>query len=379
MLISEIFPPLHGGSGRWFWEIYSRLDSGQYIFAVGHTKGDVEFDKTHSLQTCRINLSSNSWGIKSLEGLTFYWRTFWALRRLAKASHINQIHCGRCLPEGFAAYLVNKFYGTPYKCFIHGEDIESIAQSRELSLIVNAVFKKASMLICNSQNTKRLVVEKFPRYSEKCVVLHPGVDCEYFHPAEKNLVTRNQLGWADRPVVLTVGRLQERKGHDTLIKALPKIKQSIPDILYAIVGDGEQRSNLAKLTNSLKLQDHVLFMDEISDKQLVECYQQCELFVLPNRQIGGDIEGFGMVLVEAQACGKAVIAGDSGGTAETMIPEQTGVIVDCVQPNLLADKIVSLINDPNRLDQMGRHAREHVTKNLDWKALAIEAEKLFKT
>jgi glycosyltransferase involved in cell wall biosynthesis len=154
---------------------------------------------------------------------------------------------------------------------------------------------------------------------------------------------RDGLGWGDRPVILTVGRLQKRKGHDQLILALPKIRQAIPDVLYSIVGEGEERSSLESLVAREGLGDHVQFVGHPNDEELVRCYQQCDLFVLPNRQVAKDIEGFGMVLLEAQACGKPVVAGASGGTAETMRIPETGHVVPCDTPEHLADLVVKLL------------------------------------
>jgi len=143
LLISEIFPPVHGGSGRWFWELYSRLPREDYYIAAGNTPGAARFDKTHDMNVQRLNLSSKSWGVRSLIGLKFYFRTFLHIRRIIKTHKIKSIHCGRCLPEGLIGCLFKVIYCIPYLCFIHGEDVESAATSRELSWIVRKVLKNA--------------------------------------------------------------------------------------------------------------------------------------------------------------------------------------------------------------------------------------------
>lgn len=366
MLISEIFPPLHGGSGRWFWEVYTRLPRGDYIMAVGKHPNQEIFDKTHDLPIERINLSSTSWGIKSLKGLAFYFRCFWVLRTLIKKHQIKKLHCGRCLPEGFMAYLLKLFTGMPYLCYIHGEDIETAALSRELSWMVKRVLNNAEKLICNSHNTAGLVSSKWQTPSERIAVVHPGVDTNKFKPAPRSIEIREQLGWGDRPVILTVGRLQERKGHDMMIRAMPAIIEKMPSVLYAIIGNGDHKVFLNELVDRLGIQHSVSFMNEIDDQAMVKCYQQCDLFILPNRQVGNDIEGFGMVLVEAQACGKFVITGNSGGTAETLIQGETGVVVDCSTPENLAITVVELLSNLTRLEEGKEKARQHVENSFDW-------------
>jgi phosphatidyl-myo-inositol dimannoside synthase len=378
LLLSEIFPPTNGGSGRWFWELYTRLPQDQYVIAADNAKNDEAFDETHSLNLHRLDLSSTSWGLKSLKGLYYYWRVFFHVRRIIENEKITHIHCGRCLPEGFIGYLLNLFLGLSYVCYIHGEDVETAATSRELSWIVRKALNSASKLICNSQNTANLVLNDWQVPSTKVVILNPACDTERFVPAEKNINTKTSLGWGNRKIILTVGRLQQRKGHDMLIKTLPLIAREFPDILYAIVGDGKEKAKLQTLTKTLSLENNVLFMSEISDQQMIQAYQQCDVFVLPNRRVDQDIEGFGMVLVEAQACEKPVIAGDSGGTAETMLPGKTGYIVDCTNSEVMAKQICSLLKDEQLCKEMGKQARIHVEKSLDWKVHTEKAKQIFK-
>lgn len=370
LLLSEIFPPLKGGSGRWFWEVYTRLPNDKVVIAAGETDAAADFDQHHDLNCYRLPLSSWSWGLKSLTGLRFYWRVLTQVLSLVKKEKIEVIHCGRCLPEGFIGFLVSKLKGIPYICYIHGEDVETAATSRELSWIVKKALGGASKLIANSQNTANILLNTWHTDPAKTFVVNPGVDSQQFVPAPENDEIKQSLSWNDRKVILTVGRLQKRKGQDMLIRALPAIVARHPDVLYAIIGNGDQKEALQSLVTQLQLHEHVMFMTELSDEQMIHCYQQCDVFALPNRTVGRDIEGFGMVLVEAQACGKPVLAGDSGGTAETMVLGETGFIVDCTQPELLAAKLNELLGDSVTCQKMGQAGRLHVQQNLDWAVLS---------
>ncbi|MEP7702679.1 glycosyltransferase family 4 protein [Paraglaciecola sp. 25GB23A] len=371
LLLSEIFPPVKGGSGRWFWEVYTRLPAENIVVAAGQTESAYNFDTTSPLKTYRLPLSSHSWGLKSKSGLLYYWRVYREVRRLIKNEKIEILHCGRCLPEGFIGYLIKKLHGIPYICYIHGEDVETAATSRELTWIVNKALNGATKLICNSQNSARILLDKWDSPPSKTFVINPGVDALQFSPATPDENIKATLNWENRNVILTVGRLQERKGHDMLMKALPAIVDKFPLTLYAIIGNGEQKEHLKKLVETLSMEKHVMFMDEINDQQMIQCYQQCDVFVLPNRTVDNDIEGFGIVLVEAQACGKPVIAGNSGGTSETMKINESGFIVDCNTPNELVKKISYLFSYPDKANEMGKLGRAHVESTLDWKQLII--------
>ena len=289
---------------------------------------------------------------------------------------VSQIHAGRVLPEGVIAWCLSRRFRIPYLCYVHGEEVTTLSASRELRWLARLVVSGSAALIANSHSTARLLVEQWGARSSAVSIIHPGVDTTQFRPATRDPAARARLGWGDRAVVLTVGRLQKRKGHDQMIRALHTVRRAIPDVLYAIIGDGEERPALKALVDREGLSGHVAFLGECSDRDLIACYQQCDLFVLPNRQVGQDIEGFGIVLLEAQACGRAVVAGASGGTAETMQVPQTGRVVDCQYPEVLAATIVDLLGDRDRLGRMGVAAREWVAR-FDWSTLGHQAQALF--
>ena len=387
LLITETFPPKTGGSGRWFWEIYRRQPIDQFTIAAGLDSNQQAFDATQKLHMARMPLAFADLGMFSFAGMSGYIKAVRNLWALARENNIDQVHAGRCLPEGWLAWLLKQRRGTPYICYVHGEEVKlpapgethGVMSSRQLRYITRNVMNDASFLIANSHNTERILLDEWEVPPERIRLLYPGADCQRFVPAPRDLEVRRELGWGNRPVVLTVGRLQKRKGHDRLIRALPQIRRLVPNVLYAIVGTGDQEDSLKQLVAELGLDESVLFHDEIADETMLRCYQQCDLFVLPNRQIGSDIEGFGMVLVEAQACGKPVIAGASGGTAETMQIPQTGRVIPCEESGPLAELVTSWLLDPALRKQMGDAARTWASTHFDWASLSQQAAGIFQS
>src|SRR5262249_14768347 len=136
--------------------------------------------------------------------------------------------------------------GIPYFCYVHGEDVSTATCSREHAFLVRRVLRGAAFLVANSYNTQRMLLEEWGLPPERVCVLNPGVDTNYFRPAPRDLGARQRLGWGERPVLLTVGRLQKRKGQDQMIAALNAVREKVPDVLYAIAGDGEERAALEK-------------------------------------------------------------------------------------------------------------------------------------
>ena len=377
LLLTENFPPKEGGSGRWFWELYSRLPNDKVLIVANDTPEGREFDKTHELDIVRIELESTEWGLASTKGLGFYWETIRKVLKLVKEHGIEEVHCGRVIPEGVIARALKLLAGARYNCFVHGEDVETAATSREHSLLVKNVCKNASMLICNSENTANIVHKLGFDSGSKCEVLHPGVDTSRFEVAAPDTSFRQQMGWSGKRVLLTVGRLQRRKGQDFLIKSMPALLKEFPDLFYAVVGRGECYDELISLVDQHKLHDNVCVYPDMDDEALIKCYQQCDIFILPNRTIDNDIEGFGMVLVEAQVCGKPVIAGDSGGTRETMNIGKTGHIIDCSSTENLLKELSPILRNREIVDGEVDIA-DYAKNRFNWDQHVAKAKRLFK-
>ncbi len=378
MLLSENFPPATGGSARWLWEIYSRMPKCDTRIVAGTCDEAEAFDRTHDLNVHRMPLTFDDWGLLSITGWRDYTRAERELNHLVFRGNVHTIHCGRLLPEGYLALRMKKRHGVPYLCYVHGEELNTASTSRQLTWMTARVLQYAGTIIANSHNTADLLKQQWNVPDERLCVLNPGVDTRRFCPALRSDSVRQALGWGDRPVVLTVGRLQKRKGHDQMLRALPQMTSALPNVLYAIAGDGPEQQVLKGLTNELEITQHVQWMGRISDEQLIAAYQQCDLFALPNREIAGDFEGFGMVLLEAQSCGKPVLAGASGGTRETMIENETGCLVDIDSHVQLADKVSEMLSDPQRLNVMGTSARRWVMDRFDWESLSVQAQEVFK-
>src|SRR5262249_30374399 len=124
LLLTEVFPPRTGGSGRWFWEVYRRLPREEVVVAAGECPGHEAFDQTHGLRLTRLSLTLPSWGLLGWRELRDHGRLVRAARRLARAEGVRTIHCGKCLPEGLVALALRWWTGLPYTCYVHGEEMK---------------------------------------------------------------------------------------------------------------------------------------------------------------------------------------------------------------------------------------------------------------
>ena len=186
---------------------------------------------------------------------------------------------------------------------------------------------------------------------------------------------RSRLNLGTRRIVYTVGRLDERKGHDLVIEALPAVIKQIPDILYLIGGTGSNYETLKQKVDKLHLTDYVRFCGKIAPEDIVMFHQLGDVFVMPNRTLdNGDTEGFGIVFLEANACGKPVIGGDSGGVADAVENGVTGFLVNPYETADLCSRIICLLSDSSKAAKMGDSGRQRAWHRFRWPILAKNLE-----
>jgi len=232
------------------------------------------------------------------------------------------------------------------------------------------VYGGASANIANSHSTARML-EALGMPSDRVHVVHPGVDVERFQPQIDASDIRARFGSDGRAILLSVGRLQRRKGHDLAIEAIGRLGSSVP-LTYLIAGDGAERGRLEALVAQHRLQDRVHFLGELSARDLPRYYAACDIFLLPNRIDEGDVEGFGMVFLEAAAAGRPTIGGRSGGVPEAMLDRETGVLVSGTDIGELAAAIHDLASSPEKRHAMGVAGRERVCRAFTWERAAAE-------
>ncbi|MEU7486241.1 glycosyltransferase family 4 protein [Streptomyces sp. NPDC042319] len=211
-----------------------------------------------------------------------------------------------------------------------------------------------------------------PAAAGRMVQLPPGVDEKTFHPGSGGDEVRTRLGLADRPVVVCVSRLVPRKGQDTLIEALPRIRAEVPDAALLIVGGGPYEKDLRALAAARGVGDAVHFTGAVPWEELPAHYGAGDVFAMPcrTRRGGLDVEGLGIVYLEASATGLPVVAGDSGGAPDAVLDGETGWVVPGGSPAAAADRIVPLLQDPELRRRMGERGRAWVEEKWRWDLLA---------
>ncbi|MFF3456235.1 glycosyltransferase family 4 protein [Streptomyces sp. NPDC002730] len=224
----------------------------------------------------------------------------------------------------------------------------------------------------------RIAAALTPGAAGRMTQLPPGVDEKTFHPGSGGDVVRERLGLADRPVVVCVSRLVPRKGQDTLILAMPAILAKVPDAVLLIVGGGPYEKDLRKLASETGVAKSVRFTGSVPWEELPAHYGAGDVFAMPcrTRRGGLDVEGLGIVYLEASATGLPVVAGDSGGAPDAVLDGETGWVVRGGSAEESAERIVALLEDPDLRRRMGERGREWVEEKWRWDLLAEKLKTL---
>jgi phosphatidylinositol alpha-1,6-mannosyltransferase len=373
VVFSELFPPAVGGSAVLLHGIYSRITDAEIVvltdpsFAPGRGGHESVEVVSHSMPTWRS-------GLKDWRGLKYHVRSAMHLRALT-SGRTSIVHCARAIPEGIGALLARLSGGPRYVCWAHGEDLASALTSRELTLTTRAVLACADAALANSHNTAALL-RVFGVPDSKIHIVYPAVDANRFRPDVDGEAVRGRFANGDDILLLSVGRLQRRKGHDTAIRAVAALSETCPTLRYVIAGDGEERPRLEALALKYGVSDRVVFAGVVPEEHLPAYYAACDIFLLPNRIDNGDIEGFGIVFLEAAASGKPVIGGDSGGVPEAVGDRTTGLLTEGGSVESVAAAIHDLASSPSRRHALGTAARTRVQKLFSWQHAAARVSEL---
>ena len=260
--------------------------------------------------------------------------------------------------------------GTPYLAAAHGFEYWLSVAPGSHALMRYATSKASRVPVMCSEFIARTVRTAVPR-AVPVSVLYPGADVTRFRPDLATDDIRDALGVGGRPLVVCVSRLVPRKGQDTLIRAMPAIRRRVPDAALAIVGGGASEDRLRTMAADLPA-GTVAFSGQVAEDDLPRYYAAGDVFAMPCRtRLGGlEVEGWGNVFIEAAACGKPVVVGDSGGARESLVDGETGILVDGTRVDAVAEAVGDLLADPERARAMGTAGRDRVLRAHTWPAIA---------
>ena len=260
--------------------------------------------------------------------------------------------------------------GIPYLAAAHGFEYWLSVMPGAHSLMRYATSKAARVPVMCSEFIARTVRTAVPA-RVPVSVLYPGADVGAFRPDLATEDLRERYGIGERPLVVCVSRLVARKGQDVLIEGMAEVRRRVPEATLLIVGGGPYEAELRALADSAP-GGSVVFAGQVSEDELPRHYAVGDVFAMPCRtRLGGlEVEGWGNVFIEAAACGRPVVVGDSGGAREALVDGETGLLVDGADVGPVADAVATLLGDPALARRMGEAGRERVERSHTWPAIA---------
>lgn len=341
LLISSDFPPVPGGQSRYLYDLWSCLPSDQVVVLAPDLEGAAAVDEGLGCRVVRVWLPLGvGLASKLLKPLVLLWHVW----RLCARLPVRALHCGQVFSAGFAGYCCRRWLGLPYVVYVYGADLLEFRDRPAWGPLLGAILERATRVVAISRFTADAVAAAGVP-PQRVALVPPALDLERFaHPPDRE-AERQRRGWQGRLVILSVGRLVERKGQDMVIRALPTVVARFPEVVYAIGGSGPYGSQLQNLALELGVTERVSFLGFVPEAELPGLYGAADLFAMPSRELpaAGDVEGFGIVFIEANAAGLAVLGGRSGGVVDAVEDEGTGLLVDPGDPAAVAAGLIRLL------------------------------------
>ena len=355
LLFTLEYPPFYGGVANYYGNLVKYWPKRDNISVLNNNNG---------------LLINRTWPV--LKWLSAIPR----LREAIKKGRIDHIIVGHILPLGLAALLCRQLYPIKYSVILHGLDFSRATQIWRKRIISKIILIKADKIICANSYTAELVKSFLGgKVDGKIKIVNPGAEQLATRNSQLATQLKKKYHLNNKIILLSVGRLVKRKGFDQVIEALPEVLKQAPNLIYVIIGDGEELRNYQLNITNYELSDKIIIINKAADGERDAWYNLCDIFIMPAKNINGDFEGFGIVYLEANLAGKPVIASLSGGVGDAVIDDLNGLIVDPLDLNEIARTVIKLAQDTNLRRRLGEQGRERAIRKFNWPG---QVEKIYK-
>jgi phosphatidyl-myo-inositol dimannoside synthase len=356
-VVTNDFPPRIGGINYYVDQLMRRFTPGSVTIFSSSFSGWEAFDRDYPHEVIRLKtqMMLPTPGVER------------RLHNELRARKPDVVVFGATWPLGHLGPAIKQKLGIPYLGFTHGLELTGAL----VPGLLRNIGRHAGKLTAASEWSKKKLERAFG-HEGRMEMLPSGIDTDRFRPDISDAFVRQRHGLGDAPVVCCVSRLVPRKGQDMLIRALPAIRSVVPDVRLLIVGIGPYEKSLRKLAADTGVADRVVFAGAVSYEELAAYFRAGDVFAMPCRYrwFGLDVEALGAVFLQGAAVGRPVIAGDSGGAPEAVIPGRTGLVVDPTKTGPLCEAVSSLLTDRTRAATMGKAGAEWIHREWTWEHMS---------
>lgn len=352
------YPPIEGGIATVTLRLSRELaELGHAVTVVApYAPGQRDFDTSEPVTVVRFHGYRLGW-------LKFFPMLAATAPLMRQADAILGINIAY---GGVIGLLGRRLFATPYVTFGYAYEFLKFRRVLPLAALLRSAYRRSSLVVAISAFTRDRLVE-FGVPASSIETIFPGAPEAEARTREEIESVKCAYDLNGHRVVLAVGRMVARKGHSTLLRALPKILETHPNTVLVCAGRGPRLSDTRRLAEKLGVAANVRIPGYVPDGHLAALYQTCDVFALPTGQdAGGQVEGFGLVFAEAQAYGKPVVAGRSGGVADAVEDGKTGLLIPPGDAEALAQSVTSLLDDPELAATLGRNGKDRIARELNW-------------
>jgi phosphatidylinositol alpha-1,6-mannosyltransferase len=373
LLLTSNFPPLYDGIASWMSQLARHYGDDAMLVSLGSEPGQEASD---ARQSARVDLMSIPRArLRNLPGIVAWSRR---AASLAREHDVSFTWCGNLKPPSYVAWTLRQRMGIPYGVMLHGTELLQMRRygsGLRKRIIARALLGEAAVIVTNSEWTRTMTLElfdklKIPVPANRVFAVPLGADLDRFRAGVDTAEIRRKYGLNGGRWMLTVGRLVEHKGQDQTLRALALLRDTEPELRYAIAGSGAYGTTLRSLATQLGIEDRVNFLGHVDDDDLPGLYNVAELYVGASRVAVDHVEGFGISLVEAAATSLPVVAGREGGMPEAVEDGVSGLLADPYDPASLAAAIQTILRSPALAAQFGAAGRRVAESKYSWQRVA---------
>lgn len=362
LLISDKFIPERGGSQIILGKLYEHLTEHEVTVVTREWPEAEAADRAYPQRVVRVPFSN----IPKLRSPLLWLNLRNTARRLIQTERFDQVHLGQVVETAPWGVRLARDFGLPSVVHTFAEDITSfLTHPVYLPMMRSALHGAAHVTTISCYTQEHLL--RLGVAPERISLLYPGVTYDHWRSTGREQALRERFQLEGKRVILTLARLIPRKGQDTVLQCFPQVLKEVPNAVFLCVGGGPEEARLKALAQTLGVSEHVRWVGSIPNHEAVDYYHAADVFAMPNRQMpNGDIEGFGLVFLEANACAKPVIAGRSGGAVDAVDHERTGFLVDPESPADVAARLIELLRSPELSARLGEAGRKRVLERFSW-------------
>ena len=362
LLVTNDFGPRAGGIETFVIGLLERI-KGHEVTVFTSQQGDTSVYDQQWLDNFGVRVIRDQSKI-----LLPSWRVTRAAKKIVAAKNIDVVVFGAAAPLALMSPSLRKSGVKKIIALTHGHEVWW-AKIFPFRLAIKRIGKNVDHLTYLGEFTRQAISKPLTRKSAtEMVKIAPGIDTAHFIPQPDAMQKREELGLQDKKIIISVGRLVHRKGQDNLIQAMPAVLKKIPNAHLLLVGEGPYRKHLEKLVMKSSLEQNVTFAGRIMYDRLPSYLSAADLFAMPSRSrfFGLEVEGLGIVYLEASACGIPVVAGNSGGAPDAVLEGVTGLCVDGTNIEQITAAIVEICSDAERASHMGAAGRNWIVNQWRW-------------